>query len=160
MPVILAQQRGSGYYTLTQHSAWHRIPAVLIGLARKLGVAHFIGTGENHAPMIHVEDLADAYVRALVYAPAGSLFNVPGGFVVRSKEVAQAISQAAGQGGRTESWSLEAARQFLGPLADALALDLQFRGAKAQRLLGWKPQGPSIIDDLLYGSYHRGVLAS
>ena len=107
-----------------------------------------------------VDDLADAYVRALTQAPAGTLVNIPGGPAIRFKEIAQAISQAASQDGRTESWSLEAAQQVLGPLADALALDLQFSGAKAQRLLGWKPQGPSIIDDLLHGSYHRGVLAS
>jgi len=136
------------------------IPAMLISLARKLGVAHYIGTGENHAPMVHVEDLADAYVRALVKAPAGSLFNVPGSVKVRSKEVAQAISQAAGLGGRTESWSLEAARQFLGPLADALALDLQFSGAKAQRVLGWAPHGPSVLDDLVHGSYHTEIRSS
>lgn len=51
----------------------------------------------------------------------------------------QFLSHAAGQEGRTESWSLEAARQFFGPLADALALGLQFSGAKAQRMPGWKP---------------------
>ena len=128
--------------------------AMLINLARQTGAARYIGTGENHCPMVQVDDLADAYVRALTQAPAGSLFNAPGGPALRSKEIARAISQAAGLGGRTESWSLETAREVLGPLADALALDLQFSGDKAKRVLGWIPHAPSVLDDVVHGSYH------
>ncbi len=136
------------------------IPAMLIDLARKLGVARYIGTGENHSPMVHVDDLADAYARAIVTAPAGTLFNVPGGPALHSKEIVRAISQTAGLGGRTESWFLETARQVLGPLAEALALDLQFSGARAQHLLGWTPHAPSVLDDLLHGSYRTKTSSS
>lgn len=136
------------------------ILAMLINQAHKTGAARYIGTGENHCPMVQVDDLADAYVRALTQAPAGSLFNAPGGPAFRFKEIAQAISQAAGLGGRTESWSLEAAREVLGPLADALALDLQFSGDKAKRVLGWTPRAPSVIDDLVNGSYRTRMHSS
>lgn len=136
------------------------IPAMLVSLARQEGVARYIGTGENHCTMVHVDDLADAYVRALIKAPAGTLFNISGGPAVRSKEIARAISQAAGLNVRTESWSLDAARKVLGPLADALALDLQFSGAKAKRLLGWAPHAPSVLDDLVHGSYRTKILSS
>lgn len=136
------------------------IPAMLINLAHQYGAARYIGRGEHHSPMVHVEDLADVYVRALAKAPAGSLFNAPGGPALRSKEIAQAISQAAGLGGRTESWSLEAAGEVLGPLADALALDLQFSGDKAKRVLGWTPHASSVIDDLVNGSYRMGMHSS
>ena len=133
---------------------------MLINLARQNGAARYIGTGENHCPMVQVDDLADAYARALAQAPTGSLFNAPGGPAFRFKEIAQAISQAAGLGGRTESWSLEAAREVLGPLADALALDLQFSGDKAKRVLGWTPRASSVIDDLVNGSYRIGIHSS
>jgi nucleoside-diphosphate-sugar epimerase len=112
------------------------IPATLITLAHQSGAARYSGRGENHCTMVHVEDLAEVYARALAKAPVGSLFNAPGGPAFRSKEIAQAISQAAGLGGRTKSWSLEATPEVLGPLADALALDLQFSGDKAKRVLG------------------------
>ncbi|HLW00353.1 MAG TPA: SDR family oxidoreductase [Ktedonobacterales bacterium] len=135
-------------------------PAMLINLARKSGAARYIGSGEQHSPMVQVDDLADLYVRALAKAPAGSLFNAPGGPTFRFKEIAQAISQPAGLGGRTESWSLEAAREVLGPLADALALDLQFSGDKAKRVLGWTPRASSVIDDLVNGSYRLGMPSS
>ncbi len=127
---------------------------MLINLACQSGTAHSIGTGENHCPMVQVDDLADAYVRALAKAPAGTLFNIPGSPAMRFKEIARAISQVAGLHGRTESWTLEDARQVLGPLADALALDLQVSGARAHRLLGWAPHAPSVLDDLVHGSYH------
>jgi nucleoside-diphosphate-sugar epimerase len=161
--ILAAATRGVRSVVIRPANVYGRaggIPAMLITLARQSGAARYIGTGEHHCPMVQVDDLADAYVRALTQAPAGTLVNIPGGPAIRFKEIARAISQAAGLDGRTESWSLEAARQVLGPLADALALDLQFSGAKAQRLLGWRPQGPSIIDDVLHGSYHSGVLAS
>ena len=130
---------------------------MLINLARKSGAARYIGTGENHCPMVQVDDLADAYVRAITQAPAGTLVDVPGGPAVRFKEIARAICQAAGLDGRTESWSLEDARQVLGSLADALALDLQVSGARAHRLLGWAPHAPSVLDDLVHGSYHAAM---
>jgi nucleoside-diphosphate-sugar epimerase len=155
--ILAAAARGVHPVVLRPANVYGRgrgIPAMLINLARKSGAARYIGTGENHCPMVQVDDLADAYVRTLTQAPAGTLVDVPGGPAVRFKEIAQAISQAAGLDGRTESWSLEDARQVLGPLADALALDLQISGARAHRLLGWTPHAPSVLDDLGHGSYH------
>jgi nucleoside-diphosphate-sugar epimerase len=155
--ILAAAARGVQAIVLRPANVYGRaggIPALLIKLARQSGTAHYIGTGENHCPMVQVDDLADAYVRALTQAPAGTLFNIPGGPAMRFKEIVRAISQAAGLHGRTESWSLQAARQVLGPLADALVLDLQVSGAKAHRLLGWAPHAPSVLDDLVHGSYH------
>jgi nucleoside-diphosphate-sugar epimerase len=158
--ILAAAARGVHSVVLRPANVYGRgggIPAMLINLARKTGAVRYIGTGENHSPMVQVDDLADAYVRTLTQAPAGTLVDVPGGPAVRFKEIAQAISQAAGLDGRTESWSLEDARQVLGPLADALALDLQISGARAHHLLGWTPHAPSVLDDLVHGSYHAAM---
>ena len=56
------------------------------------------------------------------------------------KDIAEAASFGADAGGRTQSWPLDEARQKLGPFADALVLDQQASGKKAQRELGWKPR--------------------
>jgi nucleoside-diphosphate-sugar epimerase len=155
--ILAAAEHGVHAIVLRPANVYGRaggIPAMLINLARQSGTAHYIGTGENHCPMVQVDDLADAYVRALAKAPAGTLFNIPGSPAMRFKEIARAISQVAGLHGRTESWTLEDARQVLGPLADALALDLQVSGARAHRLLGWAPHAPSVLDELVHGSYH------
>jgi nucleoside-diphosphate-sugar epimerase len=155
--ILAAAERGVHSIVLRPANVYGRAggtPAMLINQAHQHGAARYIGTGENHCPMVQVDDLADAYVRALTQAPASTLINIPGGPARHFKEIAQAISMAAGLGGRTESWTLEEARQVWGALADALALDLQFSGARAERLLGWSPSAPSILDDLVHGSYH------
>ena len=52
-----------------------------------------------------------------------------------------------------ESWPLEEAREALGPFADALALSQRVSARKVREELGWSPEGPSVIQELLAGSY-------
>jgi nucleoside-diphosphate-sugar epimerase len=129
------------------------IPASLVQAAREKATVRFVGEGSNRWPQVHVDDLADLYVRALERAPAATLLNASSGPSVRVREVAEAASRAGGAAGRTESWPLEEARRTLGPYADALALDQQVSGEKAMKLLGWTPRANSMIEDLEHGSY-------
>ena len=115
----------------------------MVDSARVDGVARFVGSGENHWSLVHVDDLADLYGRALEQAPAGTLLLAASGKALQVREIAKAVSRAAGISGRIQSWPLEQARQQLGPYADALVLDQQISGAKAARLLGWSPQALS-----------------
>jgi hypothetical protein len=39
----------------------------------------------------------------------------------------------------------------MGQFADALALDQQISGERAQRVLGWQPQAPSVLEELARG---------
>jgi nucleoside-diphosphate-sugar epimerase len=105
--------------------------------------------------MVHVEDLADLYVRALDKAAAGTLLFATDGSTYRVREIAEAASFGAGAGGRTESWPLEEARKTLGAYADALALDQQVSSEKGRTTLGWQPHAASILEDLRNGSYVR-----
>ena len=129
------------------------IPSMLTASVTERGRARFVGSGDNRWATVGVDDLAELYVRTLESAPAGSvLVGVHGGsFPVR--EIARAASAGAGAGDRVESWPLPAARAELGAFADALALDQQFSAARAERLLGWRPTGPSIVEELRRGSY-------
>ncbi len=129
------------------------IPADFVKSARETGAARYVGTGENRWAMVHVEDLADVYVRALQKAPAGTLLHAADGPSYRVKEIAEAASLGAGAGGRTESWPLEEARKTLGAYADALVLDQQVSAERAKATLGWKPDAPSLLQDLRRGSY-------
>jgi nucleoside-diphosphate-sugar epimerase len=129
------------------------IPAGLVESARREGAAKFVGTGENRWPTVHVEDLAELYVRALERAPAGTVLLAVAGPSVRVSEIARAASEGAGAGGKVTAWPLAQARQTLGVYADALALDQQASARRAEELLGWKPFRPGILDDLRHGSY-------
>jgi nucleoside-diphosphate-sugar epimerase len=112
--------------------------------AREHGVVRYVGTGENHWPFVHVDDLADLYLLALEHAPAGALYFAAAG---PSLPVAE-IARAAARGARMESISLEVARKTMGPLADALTLDQSIDAGKATRELGWKPKARSIREEL------------
>jgi nucleoside-diphosphate-sugar epimerase len=115
--------------------------------AREQGAARIVGDGENRWTFVHVDDLADLYVRALGAASGTLLFSAHGP-ALRVREVAEAASRAAGAGGKIETVQLEEARKAMGSLADALALDQQISGERATRVLGWRPQAASLIEEL------------
>jgi nucleoside-diphosphate-sugar epimerase len=119
-----------------------------------------VGTGLNRWPFVHVDDLADLYLLALEKAPAGSLLLGVSGPSHPVRDVAAAASRGAGAGGRTEAWPLEEARKTLGPYADALVLDQQATGRRAEETLGWKPRRPGVLEDVEQGSYTRGRASS
>lgn len=129
------------------------IPAGLVDSARKEGATRYVGTGENRWPFVHVDDLADLYLLALERAPAGSLLLAVSGPSHAVREVAAAASRGPGAGGRTTAWPLDEARKTLGAYADALVLDQQASGRRAQETLGWKPHRPSVLEDIEHGSY-------
>jgi nucleoside-diphosphate-sugar epimerase len=108
--------------------------------ARETGAARYVGSGENHWPLVHVEDLADLYLRAFQRAASGTLFHATDGATRRVREIAEASSFDAGAEGRTESWPLEEARKTLGAFADALVLDQLVSSEKAKTTLGWQPR--------------------
>jgi nucleoside-diphosphate-sugar epimerase len=129
------------------------IPAGFVDSARKEGAARYVGTGRNRWPLVHVDDLADLYLLALEKAPPGTLLLGVHGPSRPVSDIAAAASRGAGAGGRTVATPLEEARKKIGAYADALALDQQASGQRAQDLLGWKPRRPDALEDLERGSY-------
>ena len=127
--------------------------ADMVAQGRDKGVVRYVGDGENHWPVVHVDDLARLYVLALEKAPAGTILHATVGPSVKLKDIADAASRAAGVPGKTASWPLAQAREVLGPFADALALDQHFASSKAQDLLGWTPREAVVLDDVTQGSY-------
>lgn len=98
------------------------------------------GTGEQHWTTVHVDDLADLYLRALD-APGGQAYIGATGQNPTVREIGEAL------GGDVLFTGDEATRDNLGPLGEALLLDQQANGAKAKSL-GWQPTRPSLVDEL------------
>jgi nucleoside-diphosphate-sugar epimerase len=135
------------------HGRGGGFPAMLVKAARETGAAWYVGEGNNHWPMVHVDDLAALFVLALEKAQAGSVFIAAEEEAATMREIAAAASFAGGAGGATRSWPESEARAALGPFVDALLLDQRATSAKAREVLGWRPSRPQVLDDLRSGSY-------
>ena len=119
-----------------------------LGKPARAGSAHYIGSGENRWAMVHVDDIAQLYVAALS-APAGSIYaGVDDTQSPTMRQVAEAVSIAAGQPGTASSITMGQARHEFGPLADAFALDQRLSSARARRELNWAPADRDILGEL------------
>lgn len=107
-----------------------------------------VGHGDQHWSTVHVDDLAELYVLALEKAPAGSYFLGVGGGNPTVREITAAVSRSVGLAGRVEPEPVVQTLDRLGLLGEALLLDQQASGGTARRVLGWSPQGPSVLDDI------------
>ena len=124
--------------------------------ARTMGAVRIVGDGENHWSTVHVDDLADLYVRAVTNPAAGELFIACGGMPQPVGKIARAVAKACGLDGKAGSVELtpvETARGQMGPLADCLAMDCKAGSTKAARYFGWTVRKPSIFDEIFTGSY-------
>lgn len=111
----------------------------LIQPGKREGAIPYLGDGANHWALVHIDDIATLYVAALSAKP-GSVYLGVSGVNPTAREVAEAAAHGAGLDGKTASITLEQARERMGPIADAFALDQQLTSAKAQRELGWAPK--------------------
>ncbi len=128
------------------------IPGSLVDEGRRTGRVRVVGDGWQEWPMVHRDDLADLYVRALD-VPAGTLLHAAAGPSYAARDVALAAARAVGEEVEVVFWPLDEAREELGSYADALALGQRVSGRRAAQRTGWRPTGPSLLEDLLEGSY-------
>jgi nucleoside-diphosphate-sugar epimerase len=125
----------------------------LIQQAVAARVGRHIGRGLNVWSHVHISDVADLFVLALEKAPAGSLFYAENG-EASMKSAVESISRMLGLGGRTENWPIEAAVDALGPGAHlTFGSNSRVSAAKARAMLGWKPAGPALMDEIERGTY-------
>jgi hypothetical protein len=68
---------------------------------------------------------------------------------VSGRDLARAISFAAGLGGEVEGAHIVA---VLGQLAGPFMLDLGLSNFEVTKVLGWAPKAPSLVYELLYGT--------
>jgi nucleoside-diphosphate-sugar epimerase len=118
------------------------IPAMLASAAQAGTV---FGTGDQRWTTVHVDDLADLYVRVLEQAPGGRTYIGVSGHNPTVRELAEAL------GGTAAPEGPEATVERLGGFGEALLLDQQASGQRAKSELGWQPSRPSLVDELRTG---------
>jgi nucleoside-diphosphate-sugar epimerase len=133
---------------------WFANPAPPVGSPSPLvergsgGEAAVVGDGRNRWTMVHLDDLADAYVRAAESGLTGEVFNVTDRSRFTVLELATAAARAAGYKGEIPLLPLAEARKTMGDFADALALNQHLDSGKAVRLLGWQPRHGGFLDEV------------
>jgi nucleoside-diphosphate-sugar epimerase len=106
-----------------------------------------IGNGNNHLPPIHVEDLADSYLRAAESGLGGELFLLADASTATAKQMATAAAKAAGYHGDVQLWPVADAAKVMGVWVEGLGLDQHVDSGKARRLLGWQPKHRPFVEE-------------
>ncbi|MFF2183542.1 SDR family oxidoreductase [Streptomyces sp. NPDC058155] len=125
--------------------------ATLVAIARDKGVSGYIGDGASRWPAVHRSDAARLFRLALEGAPAGSTLHAVAEEGVPIRAVAEVIGRHLGVPSASVSPD-DAAGHFTW-MAGFLGLDSPTSGAYTRELLGWRPTGPGLIDDLEKGHY-------
>lgn len=124
------------------------LPNVLLGEAEIL----LVGEGTQHWTTVHVDDLADLYVRALEAGAADEYYLGVSGENPTVVELGEAA--ARGRSWPVVAETADSARSRFGDaFADALLLDQQASGQHARDTLGWTPTHDSLAREFETGSY-------
>jgi nucleoside-diphosphate-sugar epimerase len=132
--------------------------AGLILRAQQTGKALYIGEGRNLTSTVHVDALADLYLKAVTNEAAHGTYNAASDEVVCSMDTAQLIAAYYGPGIEAVSWPLEDAREELGDLADLSCVECVVSSNRARCELGWHPIALSVSSELTSGSYCKSPL--
>jgi nucleoside-diphosphate-sugar epimerase len=130
----------------------------LIQVAKKFGVPKHIGPGENRWANVHIDDLTALYILAIEKAPPGAFYYAESG-ENSMREMCEAIGRMLGQGGRTQSMTMEeaSAEWGEGPANDTMGSNSRVRARRARAELGWQPMARSLIEEIERGSYARST---
>jgi nucleoside-diphosphate-sugar epimerase len=120
--------------------------------AREYGEARYVGSGAMKMSTVHLDDLVDLLARALRDGPPGTIFNAAADEPVTTLELARATAHAAGVDG-VSSVPPENAYEALGFMGNIMGKNAWLSVERAHTVLGWSAQQPSILEDLVNGSY-------
>ena len=103
------------------------------------------GDGSQHWPMVHREDVAEAYALALEDGEHGQRYLLCDETRHTVKQLAEAA--AAATGATAVAWPADDVVKALGLYGKALLADTQVTSAKARRELGWVPRHTSFVNE-------------
>ncbi|MGH8312214.1 MAG: NAD-dependent epimerase/dehydratase family protein [Gammaproteobacteria bacterium] len=110
------------------------------------GELRVIGDGRNRWPLVHVDDLADAYVRLAESGLSREVFNVTDRSRAAVNEIAEAVVRATGSKAKITHVPLAEATKQMGAFAECLALNQHVDSRKAVQRLGWQPRHGGFVD--------------
>jgi nucleoside-diphosphate-sugar epimerase len=132
----------------------------LISTARRTGVSAIISDGANRWPAVHRQDAATLFRLAIEKAPAGSTLHGAGESAITFETIAHLIGRML----QIPIASLnpeEALVHFKNPFfAKAFAADAPVSSAYTRKLLEWKPNHATLLEDMEVSEYFSPQAAS
>ncbi|MGH9371005.1 MAG: NAD-dependent epimerase/dehydratase family protein [Vicinamibacterales bacterium] len=121
------------------------------------GLVRVVGTGDNHWPLVYDRDLGELFLRVATNPSASGVYHANDEGDERVNDLVTAIAAHVAVQPSVRRVPLAEARQKMGPLADALALDQIVRSPRA-RALGWHPSLHSVGGNVarLFEEWRRG----
>jgi nucleoside-diphosphate-sugar epimerase len=120
--------------------------SVLVDVARRTGVAGYIGDGANRWPAVARTDAARLFRLAIEGAPAGSVVHGVAEDGVPTRDIARAIGD--GLGLPVQSVAPEQAAEHFGWIGMFFGVDAPATHARTTELLGWEPTGAGLLEDV------------
>jgi nucleoside-diphosphate-sugar epimerase len=115
---------------------------LLTGIARRTGVSGYPGDGAQRWPAVHALDAAVLFRVVLEQAEAGTSWHAVADEGDKVRDIAAVI-------GRRLGLPVESVPEATyGPLGPIFAADQPSSGTHTQRVLGWTPRHPSLLEDL------------
>lgn len=126
------------------------VPA-LIDIARKTGVAAYVGNGANRWPAVHRFDATRLFRLALENAEPGTRWHGVAEEGIPMRSIAEAIG--AGLNLPVRSVTPDEAKAHFGWIAGFVALDNPTDSAITRAKLGWEPREADLLTDMRENGY-------
>ncbi|MFZ6870490.1 SDR family oxidoreductase [Undibacterium sp. Di27W] len=121
---------------------------LLIRLAKQTGVSAYLGEGQNCWAGVYRQDAARVYRLALEQGVTESAYHAIADESIPFKTIAEMIGRQLGL--PVESRDAE----HFGWFAKMAGADMAASSLRTRELLGWKPEGPSLLTDLDQADYY------
>lgn len=139
-------------FSPTVHGARDRgFIAAIAAVARERGVSGYPGDGTNRWAAVHRSDAARFVALALAKAPAGARVHAVAEEGVPTREIGEALGRALDL--PVASIAPDDVAGHFGWIGGFFGMDLAGTSTATQRLLGWMPTGPTLVEDIDAGAY-------
>lgn len=114
----------------------------------KSGAVVYTGNGENRWAMVHVRDLARAYLLAAESDLTAIAINIVDNQRATVKEMALVCAAAAGIPNKVQSLTEEESHKRFGAFTQGLLIDQQVSNDYARKVINWSPEHKGFIDEV------------
>jgi nucleoside-diphosphate-sugar epimerase len=141
----------------------HGFIAAIAGIARQRGVSGYPADGSNRWAAVHRSDAVKLISLGLATAAskdigAGFRLHAVAEEGVPTRQIAEAIGQAFDL--PVTSIDTADVSDHFGWIGTFFGMEMSAQSAATQELLGWRPTGPTLIDDLANGAYSERTPAT